>query len=56
MDLSNEVLNIDLGLEATKIQEVKVGGQKKISADSAWFELMQPRLAKLVDIFVNLQL
>ena len=29
MDLSNEVLNIDFGQEAAKIQEVKVGGQKK---------------------------
>ena len=29
MDLLNEVLNIDLGLEAAKTQEVKVGGQKK---------------------------
>ena len=29
MDLSNEVLNIDFGQEASKIQEVKVGGQKK---------------------------
>ena len=29
MDLSNEVLNIDFGQEAAKIQEVKIGGKKK---------------------------
>ena len=29
LDLLNEVLNIDFGLEAAKISEVKVGGQKK---------------------------
>ena len=33
MDLSNEVLNIKFDQEAAKIQEGKVGGQKKISAD-----------------------
>ena len=35
MDLSYEVLKIDIGQGATEISEVKVGGQKKTSADSA---------------------
>ena len=55
MDLSNEVLKVDFGQEAAKIQEVKVGGQKKIYR-SAWSEPMHPGLAELADIFFNLQL
>ena len=42
MDLSNEVLNIDFGQGATKISEVKFGGRKKISADSARFDTNAP--------------
>ena len=34
VDLSNEVLNIDFGQEAAKISVVKVGGQKKRSANA----------------------
>ena len=37
MDLSNEVLNIDFGLGAAKISEVKVGGQEKyLPISPAW--------------------
>ena len=51
MDLSNEILNINFGQGTAKILEVKVGGSKKISFDSALFELMRPGSAKLVDVF-----
>ena len=33
MDFLNEALNIDFGQGTAKISEVKVGGQKEISAD-----------------------
>ena len=56
IDLSNEVLNINFGQGAAKISEVKVGGQKKISADSARFEPMRPGPAESADIFINLQI
>ena len=29
IDLKNEILNIDFGLKAAKISEVKIGGRKK---------------------------
>ena len=41
LDLSNEVLNIDLGQETLRISKVKVEGWK-ISADSAWLEIVSP--------------
>ena len=55
MDLSNEVLNIDFGQGAAKISEVKVGGRKRVSADSAQFNPMRLEPAELADIFFDLQ-
>ena len=52
MDLSNEVLNIDFGQGATKISDVKVGGQKNI-CQSARLEPEHPELAAMADIFSN---
>ena len=40
MDLSNEVLHIDFGQEAAKVQQVKIGGQKDI-CPSALFKVGQ---------------
>ena len=53
MNLS-KVLYIDIGDEAVKISEVKVGGRKKYLLTQPGS--MRPGLAKLADIFFDLQL
>ena len=48
MDILNEVLNIDFDEEVAKISEVKVGGKKKISTDSARFDTDAPIVSSLI--------
>ena len=55
MDLSNEVLNIDFGEEDAKVQEVKVGGQKKYLPISP-VRTHAPGVSRVADIFSELQL
>ena len=54
LDLSNEILNIDFGLGAAKIPEVKVGVRKKYLPNGP-VRTHVPGSAALADIFSELQ-
>ena len=49
------LLNIDFDQGATKISDVKIGGQQKISADSVWFDTVRLGSFQLADIFFDLK-